>query len=382
MKKLLMVLTAVCLAAAAVPAAADGPVAGEMALDLAGSSLCYPVVNGMEDEAAQAEINAQIRKDLRVDDYLMRMNALISDEQHTIAVRWYGEIAGGVFSAVLDAEGAIRTLRSTQAWTWSNVDLRDGHEIAFGELFTDETKAREGLEALLEEVSAELSPHLENSSVTPLPEGFRLEKTGLTLLYDAEQLSTLRDRAGAVKFGWNEIREFTDWSEDGIPARMGAAEMVNLTAESAGRIREMTASGMLPDIPVKIGDSVKEWTDRTYLLNDPEEYALGRMFEPEGAAFRNVYLLSDAVEQGWERSKVQGIRMDRGCAWGLCVGETEAAAWRQILGEPDSTVPFDEQAAESFRTVPGTCDYYQFGEYRLELQADADGVLVSITLAE
>ena len=42
----------------------------------------------------------------------------------------------------------------------------------------------------------------------------------------------------------------------------------------------------------------------------------------------------------------------------------------------------DADKAESYRTVPGTCDYYEFGEYRLQLQADGDGVLVSITLAK
>ena len=155
-----------------------------------------------------------------------------------------------------------------------------------------------------------------------------------------------------------------------------------LTEESAERIREMTESGQLPDIPVKIGDSVREWTDRTHLLNDPEEYAGGRMFALEGAAFRDVYLLSDAVNSSWDESRVQGIRADRGCFCGLCIGETAAEEWHQLLGEPDYTAILDEEAAESGRTVPGTCDYYLFGDYRLQLQTDTDGILAGITLAE
>jgi hypothetical protein len=221
-----------------------------------------------------------------------------------------------------------------------------------------------------------------NSELTPLPEGFRLESTGLTLLYRAEQLSTLSDRAGAVKIGWNEIREITDWSEDGIPARIGAAEMVTLTEESRDRIREMTESGQLPDIPVKPGDSVKEWTDRARLLNDPEEYAGGRMFSLEGASFRNVFILSDKVSSGWDESRVQGIRMDRGCAWGLCIGQTCREEWREVLGEPEYAVTLDEDMAEARRREPGDCDYYRFGAYQLQLYTDAGGTLVSITLTE
>ena len=385
MKKLLIILAAMILAAAWLPAAAEGegPALEEKALELAGSSLRFPAVTGMEDAALEESVNGRIREDLHVDEYLQRMNALISDEGRSISVNWNGQLSGNVFSGLLEAEGAVKSLRAGHVWTWSSVDLLDGHEIGLDELFTDPAAAREALEAYLEEnVAPELSPHLGNSALTPLPEGFRIERTGLTLLYGADQLSTLSDRAGAVKIGWNEIRAYADWSEDGIPARIGAAEMANLTEESAERIRRTAESGQLPDIPVKIGDSVKEWTDRTHLLNDPEEYAGGRMFAPEGACFRDVYILSDAVSRSWDESRVQGIRMDRGCVWGLCIGETEASAWHSLLGEPDSEAVFSGEDAERFRTVPGTCDYYEFGDYRLQLQTDADGILVSITLAE
>ena len=411
MKKLLSILAAACLAAAQGTAAGEAPALEEKALELAGSSLRFPAVSGLEDQALEETVNSRIREDLRVEEYLQRMTALISDEARSITVSWNGGILGDVFSGRLDAEGAVRTLRSSQVWTWSNVDLRDGHEIALDEVFTDPAAAREALEAYLEEkVAPGLSPHLGNSRLTPLPEGFMLERAGLTLLYDVSQLSTLSDRAGEilvpwkeirdllnpeegsvvpaldragdVKIGWNEIREIVDWSGDGIPARIGAAEMAVWTAESPDRIREMAESGQLPDLPVKIGDSVKEWTDRAHLLNDPEEYAGGRMFALEGACFRDIFLLSDAVGSRWDDSRVQGIRMDRGCAWGLCIGETRAETWRRALGEPDSTAVFDEEDADSYRTLPGTCDYYRFGNYRLELQADRDGILISILLEE
>ena len=383
MKKLLTVLTVICMAAGCAAGIAEGAVVEEKALELAGSSLRFPAVSGMADGDLQEAVNVRIREDLDVEGYLQRMNAVISDDTRSITVNWEGGIAGDVFSALLDAESAVANLPGSYAWTCSSVDLRDGHEITFGELFTDEAAAREALESYLEETAApELSPHLGNSALTPLPEMFMIRPTGLTMLYDAKQLNTLTNRAGAVKIAWNEIRDQVDWSEDGIPARIGAAEMVNLTEDSVPKLREMTESGQLPDIPVKLGDNVKEWTDRLHLLTDPEEYSGGRMFAPEGAAFRNVYLLSDAVNSSWDESLVQGIRMDRGCVWGLCIGETKAEDWHALMGEPDYTVTLDDEAAEYARTVPGTCDYYLFGDYRLQLQADTDGVLAGITLAK
>ena len=383
MKKLLTILTAACLLAACVPVCAEGAEIREKSLELFGSSVCFPAVSGMEDAALEQQVNDRIAADLDEEYYQARMTQLISDDERNITVSWEGAILGDVFSCALEAEGAVRGNRGTHEWAWSNVDLRDGHEITFGELFTDEDAAREAIEEYLEwTVGPELSPHLGNSELTPLPEGFRLERTGLTLLYKAEKLSTLRDRAGAVKIGWNEIRDYTDWSEDGILSRIGAAEMTTLTEESRDRIIAMTEGGQLPDIPVKPGDSVKEWTDRAHLLNDPEEYAGGRMFSLEGAAFRDVFVLSDKVSSSWDESVVQGVRMDRGCVWGLCIGETAADEWHQLLGEPDHTTVLDAEQAELERTVPGKCDYYQYGDYRLQLQYGEDGILAGITLAQ
>ena len=394
MKKILTVLTVICLILAAASGgcealtaagteAAGDPVLEMKALELSGSSICFPMVTGLEDEELQDRINEQIRADLHVDEYLERMNALLSDDGNTITVTFSGGITNDVFSAVTEAEGLVKPPRTKHVWTAASVDLWDGHEITFGELFTDEDAAREAIETiLLDQVAEDLSDHLENRELTPLPETCYLDSTGVTLLYDVNRLSTLKSKAGAVKIGWNEIRDVVDWSEDGIPARIGAAEMVTLTEESVDRIREMTESGRLPGIPAAIGDSVKEWTDRQSLRNDPDEFSGGRMFAPEGAAFRGVYLLSDAVSSSWDESTIQGIRMDRGCVWGLCIGQTEASAWHNLMGEPDTIAVFSEEDAENWRTVPGRCDYYQYGEYRLQLQYGEDGILVSVTLTK
>ena len=66
----------------------------------------------------------------------------------------------------------------------------------------DPKGARAAMELYLEEeVAPELSAHLGSSELLPLPEGFFLERAGLTLLYPIGRLSTLSDRAGAVRIG-------------------------------------------------------------------------------------------------------------------------------------------------------------------------------------
>lgn len=374
---------AMILLLAAGTAQADGVSLTEMSLALGNSVVRYPAADGIADDTLREAVDEKMKAGLDTDTYLGRMMALISEENLRIETSWEGAVLGDVISCVVSAEGALADSRSTHRWTWTNIDLRDGHEISLDELFADGEAARAALEEYLDfEVAPELSAHLANSELTPLPDGFRLERTGLTLLYPVNRLSTLRDRAGAVKIGWNEIRKYLDNGEDGIPVRIGAAEMMTLDDGSAERIREAAESGRLPDIPVKIGDGLKALTDHYHMLTDPDVYEGGRLFALEGACFRNVFLMTDFLSEKWDDSIVQGIRMDRGCAWGLCIGETAREDWRAALGEPDAETGLDADQAEANRMEPGACDYYNFGNYQLRLYCNGDGILSSIVLTE
>ena len=342
----------------------------------------YPAVTGLEDAELEEQINDRIQEDNRIRDYLARAAQLISGG--SLKTEWAGGITDGdLFICTVSAEGALETTRSTQALTASNIDLRDGHEVGLGELFTDEAAAREMIESYLEdEVAPELSAHLQNSEVTPIPETFVIEPTGLRLLYPIKQLSTLNDRAGDIRIGWYRMRDVLDLGEDSILSRRGVNEMIDLTPEGTQKLKDTAAEGSLPGIPAAIGDSVQELTDRYHLLTDPDGYEGGRMFALEGGMFRKVYLLTDDLGEGWENSTVQGIRMDEGCAYGLCVGETLRDEWLAALGEPDSEAEISEEKAEANRIVPGKCDYYSCGGYRLQLYSDENGTLVSIVVAE
>ena len=342
----------------------------------------YPAVTGLEDAGLEEEINERIQEDNRIREYLARAAQLISGG--SLRTEWTGGITGEeLFTCTVSAEGALETSRTTNVLTASNIDLRDGHEITFGELFTDEAAAREIIERYLEdEVAPELSAHLQNSETTPMPESFMIEPTGLRLLYPVEKLSTLSDRAGDIRIAWHHAREILDLSEGSILSRLGAKEMITLTPVTADKLKSAAAEGCLPGIPAVIGDNMQKLTDQYHLLTDPDGYEGGRMFAPEGGAFRKVYLLTDDLSRSWENSRAQGIRMDEGCAYGLCVGETAREDWLAAFGKPDHEAEITAEKAEANRIVPGRCDYYSCGGYNLQLYSDENGVLVSIMLTE
>ena len=89
-----------------------------------------------------------------------------------------------------------------------------------------------------------------------------------------------------------------------------------------------------------------------------------------------------ALTETFGNSVVQGIRADRLNYYGLCTGNTTIDWWRDVLGIPDNTLTVKEERAESWRIVPGTSDYYTFGDYRLRLHADESGILRSVFLTK
>ena len=351
----------------------------------------YPVLKAdapVEADVREA-VNSRILEDGHVTEYVTRVSQLISGGE--MEASWRGTALGMVFSFEMLAEGAVDTQRPTSVWKAGNIDLRDGSEVLWEDLFQDQEGARGAMEAYLEEeVAPELSAHLQSSQLTPIPELFRVHERGLILFYPIDQLSTLSDRAGAVLVPWDKVEPFLNLASGspleamGLKARLPWKE--NASEESFDALKapivSAVSAGEIPGIPVKLGDSLQALTDSWHLLIDPDVYALGRFFSLEGAEFRGVFLMTDYLSESWDNSLVDGIRVDTGSLYGLTIGKTRQEIWRQILGQPDYTVEMDETQAEAYRTVPGIRDYYVFGEHRLQLHADGDGLLRSLILSE
>lgn len=358
-------------------------------LELGENSVRYPALReGILPAELTEKINERMLEDGEIREYVSRMSQLISGGR--LEVSWRGCVMGPVFSFEISAEGALKTPRETHRRLSGNLDLRDGHEIVPEEIWTDPEEARGRIEQYLEEnLAPELSAHLLNSSLVPLPERFRLTERGLILLYEIDQLSTLSDRAGDVLIPWNAVQDSLNRNGDGIPEALGlflreawTEETEEISEDQLQAIREAAAEGCFPGIPAKLGDPLQALTEEWHLLTDPDVYALGRFFSLEGAPFQQVFLMTDFLSEGWENSVVDGIRADSGSLYGLSIGGTKQEVWRRFLGEPDHTIEFDEEQAEAYRTVPGSRDYYEAGEHRLQLHADREGMLTSIILSE
>ena len=357
-----------------------GPAVNDMAMDMLGCSIHYPQLTGLNAPTVQQTVNAAIMEKGQINARITRMAALMNSPVK-LKVSYTYTLEGEVFSCAILADGAVETSRATQVWSAVNVDLRTGKEITFADLFIDADAAAAFLESYLDEqVAPEPSAHLAAGSLTPIPQTFTISPAGLTLYYDIDDFRTLSDRAGTVTILWTELREHLRLDVGAVLGDVGVDDHIALGIDAPENIACSLAEGAFTGIPAALGQPMQELIDRYALLTDPDIYEGGRMIALEDGAFRGVWILTDALTEKFDQSVVQGIRADRLNFYGLCTGYTTIDMWREVLGAPDTTLTVDEARAESWRIVPGTSDYYTFGDYRLRLHADENGVLRSVFL--
>ncbi len=361
---------------------AGSPDVTDVSLELLGSKVHYPQLTGLAEPTAQTAVNAAIMEKGRINERLTRMAALVNSPVK-LDVSYTYTLENDVFSCAILASGAVETSRATQVWSTVNVNLFTGTEIAFADLFTDAEAATAFIETYLDEqVAPELSAHLAAGSLTPIPAEFTISPTGLTLYYDIDAFRTLSDKAGTVSILWSELWDYLNLEMGGPLYDLRVERHIGPGIDDPEYIRSSLADGALEGVPAAIDQPMQELIDRYALLNDPDIYEGGRMIALEDGAFRQVYVLTDALMEKFDNSIVQGIRADRLNFHGLCTGDTTMEAWRAALGTPDTTLAVNGERAEAWRIVPGTSDYYTFGDYRLRLHADESGVLRSVFLTK
>lgn len=368
---------------ATVEAAENAPQITEKGLTLGNSSVMYPEITGMQDEAVQQRVNDAILQAGKIENRLNRMAVLMSAPV-SLTVTYSATLTEDVLSVALLSSGALETERQTQEWAAVNIDLRTGQEITFDDLFTDADEARTRMEdAIADEILPDMSAHLAASELLPLPEVFSLTAYGLTLHYPIRRFETLSERAGTITFLWSELADVLDLSEDGILNRLGVDEQMTLADDAREALTQALSGGAFPGIPAALGDPVQALVTTYQLLNDPDLAGDQRIIALEDGAFRKVYLLTDNLTRTLENSTVQCIRADRLMLLGLVTGRTTQAQWRQALGEPTRTASVSSDAAELRRLCAGQTDYYAWwNHWTLCLHADEDGVLQTVMLMQ
>lgn len=383
MRKLLFALALAAALTAVLPALAQGEV-DEVRTQIGENYVAYPQLKGMADEEIQTKINDDIVLSSGVANHLVTL-ATLGDSPWGLKVDYeVTMLTEDVFSAVMNAQGKMPDGREGQAYAALTYDLATGERLSMDKLFKDVDAAVAWMEAEAEEsLGEELSGYMEYSNITPLPrDAFTLDADGVTFWYPSDQLRLMSGYSGACQFFYGELSDFLLTAEDALPAAAGLLEAELTAQEAREAIGESAAAGELPHIPVRLGDRMTDVVERYRLLRTPDEFPGGRYYVLEAPAFREILVISDAIQSGYGASVVEGIQMRRGGLFGLMIGRAVRADWRAVLGEPERTMTFTDSMAYDYGLPAGESDVYHFGAYELRLHADGEGTLRAIQLCK
>ena len=337
----------------------------------------YPQLSGLPDSSVQKKINDGVVQSGGIPSLLVKLTtggSLQADYQ-CFWNEW-------IFSTLLTVEEKQAGSRRKQSETALTYDLSDGERLTLDRLFSDPAEAVRRMEAMAEaSLGREMTEYMENRDVTPLPEdSFTMDEWGITFHYPSGQLAFASGAAGAVQFFYDELDDLWLADEDSLPAKMGLRSALMTATEQKTALEAAVTVGKLPMLPVTLGQSMTEIVEQYRLVRTPDAFPGGRYFLMEAPLFRDIYLISDDMQAGYDHSVLRGIQLRRGSLYGLKVGTSLRTEWQSSLGEPAEEITLTESMAYDYQLSAGTCDVYRFGEHELRLYADETGVLSCIQL--
>ena len=337
----------------------------------------YPQLSGLPDSSVQKKINDGVVQSGGIPSLLVKLTtggSLQADYQ-CFWNEW-------IFSTLLTVEEKQAGSRRKQSETALTYDLSDGEKLTLDRLFSDPAEAVRRMEAMAEaSLGREMTEYMENRDVTPLPEeSFTMDEWGITFHYPSGQLAFASGAAGAVQFFYDELDDLWLADEESLPAKMGLRSALMTATEQKTALEAAVTAGKLPMLPVTLGQSMTEIVEQYRLVRTPDAFPGGRYFLMEAPLFRDIYLISDDMQAGYDHSVLRGIQLRRGSLYGLKVGTSLRTEWQSSLGEPAEEITLTESMAYDYQLSAGTCDVYRFGEHELRLYADETGVLICIQL--
>ncbi len=346
-------------------------------------SVTYPVLTDYEDEIAQINANLKILEVGQVEknlDTLSKQNG----NGWGMEAGYAGMLESDLLSIAFSVRGDLGNYETQQRYDTLNMDLLTGEEIGLKDLFLDEAAAIAYMETLMEEqVAPQLSGYAVNENVSPLPkEKFTFNEYGITFYYEGEQFLLLSGYGGTASFFYYELEEYLNLEEGSVLDRLKVSASLKTGEDSAANIQTAVKEGTLPGVYAKLGDTLSDVFKVQRLFCDPDYYPNARFYQLEAGEMRSIYLLAPLEKKSYDETLVTGIRADRFNFYGIRVGKTTREEWQKLLGQPDETVDLDAYTATDFYLNAGMDDYYHYGENRLRLHANEEGVLESLQLLD
>lgn len=396
MKLKCLLISVLLLTVSLAPAlAAEGENAGLKVLvhqefGIGDSHVFYPELQDTQGGETIAKVNEAILQKAEIEDYLRVLKTVTEGSVGlTVDCDYSSDVSNGLFSVVFSATGRMPKGRPSQKYYAMTFDLETGEEVTFDRLFSDPEGALKLIEENMDsKVSDILSTYMENSALLPVPtDNFAVLHDAVTFYYDNDQLSFLSGDSGAVSFWYYELEPYLDLSENSVAKRLETLERSGIKdrGQLARVVMDNVSHGVMPGLDVavsaaddarlSVGADVHTLVDSFKQTTDSGYYPGGAYLEVENALLRGTYILTDEAGE-----KVTGILSKRLDMFGIKTNVTTADEWREVLGQPASTLSLDANTAEQYLLCAGSSDQYTYGDHTLTLHADENGVLCAVIL--
>lgn len=252
-------------------------------------------------------------------------------------------LQGNILSLAISANGKMPVGRPSQVYYPMTFDVDTGEEIPFEAWFKDADGAMAYMEEKTEAMEENLSTHLENRSLIPVPfDRYTVDEWGnMTIWYEKDQLSFLSGFSGALHFRHSELSPYFDDKADSLMGRL---------------LTEKEQSGWMAALGDRncLGWPLDEALSRFRSTVDSEYYPGGAFYEVEDAKLQGTVLLTDNAEE-----TVLGLlaaNLDDG---GIVTGKTTLTQARELLGNEGVSVILDEETALQYRVCAGESVTYR-----------------------
>ncbi len=350
-----------------------------------GGTISYPQLVNHPDPAVQDLINRTIMQEGRIAEHAATLSTLADGSTgltvHSTALLAPASGVPAVLTVVIDARGRMPGGRPGVATEAMMFSLSDGAQISGASVFADRNAAQEAIDAFMEEhIVPELSVYLDPFMLTPAPiDRLVADRYGITLYYPSEDFATLSGRSVAVQINYHEVPDIWDFTPEGTLSLLGVTETAwAIQPDSADAIAQTVQDGLLPGLPVQLGEAVVDLAERYGESLDPEYFPVGEKHHLEAAPFRSAWVIADGSDD--DGGAVTGIVSLRNGFYGLIPGTTARAACEELLGAPSSAIPLDAGTAEAYGFPEGQLLTYTYGTNSLMLAFGADELLTAVWL--
>ncbi|MBR2053859.1 MAG: hypothetical protein IJ968_03080 [Clostridia bacterium] len=333
----------------------------------------FLVVPKLSDGVGQADvINAAVREKAQIAAY----ENIMTYGTGSAGLQVFPDMMmqkGNVYSVAVSANGKMPVGRPSQVYYPMTFDITTGEEIPFEALFADADGAMAYMEAKVEGMEENLSTHLENRQLLPVPfDRYTIDEYGnMIIWYERDQLSFLSGFSGSVYFRFSELEPYYDLTEGSY---------------LHGILSDKPQAGFMNGLGNRfcLGNEMQTALTRFRSTIDSEYYPGGACYEVEDAVLQGALLLTDESEE-----IVRGILVSNLDDNGICTGKTTLDEAQTLLGADGIPMAFDADTAAEYRVCSGTsltyrremavCFEKQMVAYTL--YADDNGVIQYIKIA-